>query len=149
MTGLLYLAHILGFTLWVGGGAGAMVVGIRGRKEDRPAQAIVVRLLTGIHRAVMLPGIILTILSGGYLSIPAARAASPSSWLMLMQLAGIIAAILVLFVSLPALSKLTRISPTGETAPVFDALRKRQAMAGMIAGTLGLIALLSGVMHKY
>lgn len=149
MTGLLYLAHIAGFTLWVGGGAGAMIVGLRGKREDRASQALVVRLLTGIHRTVMLPGIILTILSGGYLSIPASQAASPSSWLMLMQVAGVLAAILVLFVSLPTLSRLNRISPTGETAPLFDALRKRQAMAGMIAGTLGLIALLSGVMHKY
>lgn len=147
--GLWYLAHIAGFTLWVGGGAGAMVVGLRGKQEDRAAQALVVRLLTGIHRAVMLPGIVLTIISGGYLSIPAAAAVSPSSWLMLMQIAGVLAAILVLFVSLPTLSRLTRLSPTGETAPVFDVLRKRQAMAGMIAGSLGLLALLAGVLHKY
>ncbi len=149
MTGLWYLAHIAGFTLWVGGGVGAMTVGLRGKKEDRAAQAIIVRLLAAIHRTVMLPGIVLTILSGGYLSIPASQAVSPSSWLMLMQVAGVLAAILVLFVSLPALAKLSRISPTGETAPVFDTLRKRQAMAGMIAGALGLIALLSGVFHKY
>lgn len=145
----LHLAHIAGFTLWVGGGVAAMLVGIRGRREERAAQALVVRLLAGIHRAVMLPGIILTVLSGGWLSIPAARQASPSSWLMLMQIAGVLAAILVLFVSLPTLAKLNRIPPTGETAPIFDVLRKRQAMAGMIAGALGLIALLSGVFHKY
>lgn len=147
--GLWHLAHIAGFTLWVGGGLAAMLVGIRGRQEDRAAQAIIVRLLTGIHRTLMLPGIGLTILSGGYLSIPAARAAAPSSWLMLMQVAGVIAAILVLFVSLPALSRLTRISPVGETAPAFDGLRRRVATSGMVAGTLGLLALISGVLHKY
>jgi hypothetical protein len=146
---LWHLAHIAGFTLWVGGGAAAMLVGIRGRQEDRATQALVVRLLAGIHRAVMLPGIGLTIFSGGYLSIPAANTPSPSSWLMLMQIAGVLAGILVLFVSLPALAKLTRISPTGETAPIFDVLRKRQARAGMIAGMLGLISLISGVLHKY
>jgi hypothetical protein len=149
LTGLWNLAHILGFTLWVGGGAGAMLVGIRGRAEDRAAQALVVRLLAGIHRVVMFPGIILTVLSGGYLSGAAAKTDAPSSWLMLMQVAGVIAAILVLFVSLPALGKLVRLSPTGETAPIFDALRKRQATAGMIAGILGLISLISGVLHKY
>ncbi len=147
--GLWHLAHIAGFTLWVGGGLAAMLVGIRGRQEDRAAQAIIVRLLTGIHRTLMLPGIGLTILSGGYFSIPAARAAAPSSWLMLMQVAGVIAAILVLFVSLPALSRLTRISPVGETAPAFDGLRRRVATSGMVAGTLGLLALISGVLHKY
>jgi len=144
-----HLAHIAGFTAWVGGGVAAMFVGIRGRREERATQALIVRLLAGIHRLVMLPGIVLTVLSGGYLSVPAANTPSPSSWLMLMQITGVLAAILVLFVSLPTLAKLTRISPTGETAPVFDVLRKRQSMAGAIAGFLGLIALISGVMHKY
>ena len=144
-----HLAHILGFTLWLGGGLAGMLVGIRGRAEDRPAQALIVRLLHGIHRVLMLPGIALTIASGFYLSVPAAKAGMPSSWLMVMQLAGVIAALLVLFVSLPALGRLTRISPVGDTAPLFDALRKRGARAGMIAGGLGLISLLAGVLHKY
>lgn len=146
---LWFLAHIAGYTLWLGGGLAAMTIGIRGRAEDRPTQAVVVRMLGGIHRTVMLPGIVLTIFSGGYLSVPAAAAGMPSSWLMAMQLSGVLAAILVLFVSLPTLGRLNRILPTGETAPLFDALRKRQAMAGMIAGSLGLIALFAGVMLKH
>lgn len=147
--GFWYLAHIVGFTLWVGGGAAAMLVGIRGRQEDRASQALVVRFLAGIHRAVMLPGIVLAVLSGGYLSAPAARTAEPTAWLMLMQITGVIAAILVLFVSLPSLARLVRVPPTGETAGVFDALRKRQTMSGMIAGILGLLAMIGGVLHKY
>lgn len=146
---LWYLAHIVGFVLWLGGGLAAMLVGIRGRSEDRPTQAVVVRMLGGIHRTLMFPGIVLTVLSGGYLSIPAAAAGAPSAWLMAMQLAGVLAAILVLFVSLPTLGRLNRISPTGETAPLFDALRKKQAMAGMIAGSLGFVALLAGVVLKH
>ena len=147
--GFWHLAHIAGFTLWVGGGVAAMTVGIRGKREDRASQAIIVRLLAAIHRLLMLPGIVLTVLSGGYLSVPAANATAPSSWLMLMQIAGVIAAILVLFVSLPALSRLTRISPVGETGPAFDGLRKRVATSGMVAGTLSLLALIAGVLHKY
>jgi hypothetical protein len=68
---------------------------------------------------------------------------------MLMQGAGVVAALLVLFVSLPTLSRLLRLSPTGDYATVYAALRRRQAMAGMIAGTLGVLALLGGVLHKY
>jgi hypothetical protein len=146
---LWYLAHIVGYVLWVGGGLAAMLVGIRGRQEDRPVQAVVVRLLGGIHRLVMLPGIALTLASGVALSIPAARAAAPTAWLMLMQGCGIVAGILVLFVSLPALARLQRIPPTGDTAPRFDALRRRQAMSGMIAGIFGALALLGGILHKY
>lgn len=146
---LWYLAHILGFTLWLGAGLACMFIGIRGRAEDRPTQAVIVRMIGGVHRTLMLPGIVLTILSGGYLSIPAANGGTPSSWLMVMQLAGVLAAILVLFVSLPALGRLNRIAPTGETAPLFDALRKRQSMAGMIAGNLGMIALVAGALLKH
>lgn len=146
---LWHLAHILGFTLWLGGGLAAMVVGIKGRSEDRPVQAVVVRLLHAIHRLLLLPGIALTLGSGVFLSIPAARATAPSAWLIVMQAAGVVAAILVLFVSLPSLARLTRLSPSGDTAPLFDAFRKRQRLAGSIAGGLGLIALLAGVLHKY
>ena len=144
-----HLLHIAGFTLWLGGGLAGMYIGIRGRREDRAAQGLIVRMLAGVHRSVMFPGIILTLGSGIPLSIPAARAAAPSAWLMVMQGLGVIAAILVLFVSLPTLARLERVSPTGDTAPAFDALRKRQAMAGMIAGLLGAISLVAGVLHRY
>jgi hypothetical protein len=146
---LWYLAHILGFTLWLGGGLAGMVIGLKGRAEERAAQALIVRQLGYIHRILLLPGVILTIASGFYLSIPAARQASPSAWLYVMQLTGVIAAILVIFVSLPTIGRLERLSPLGETAPRFDALRKRQAVAGMIAGNLGILALLAGVFTKY
>jgi hypothetical protein len=144
-----HLTHIAGFVLWLGGGLAGMLIGIKGRAEDRPTQAVIVRMLAGIHRLIMFPGILLTVISGGALSARAANAGAPSSWLMLMQITGVVAAILVLFVSLPALGRLNRLSPTGDTAPRFDAVRKRQAMSGMIAGILGLIALIGGVLHKY
>ncbi|MEO8637179.1 MAG: hypothetical protein ABI587_18025 [Gemmatimonadales bacterium] len=146
---LWHLAHIAGFTMWLGGGLAAMMVGLQGKREEVSALPLVVRMLSTIHRAIMLPGIILAVASGGYLSAPAARASAPSAWLMLMQGAGVIAALLVLFVSLPTLSRLRRLSPVGDFATVYTALRRRQMMAGMIAGTLGLLALLGGVMHKY
>ena len=46
-------------------------------------------------------------------------------------------------------ARLGRTNPTGQTAALFDALKKRQAIAGSIAGTLGLLALLGGVFSKY
>lgn len=144
-----HLAHVAGFVLWLGGGLAGMLIGIKGRMEDRPTQAVIVRMLAGIHRVIMFPGIILTVISGGALSVQAANSGAPTSWLMLMQITGVVAGILVLFVSLPTLGRLSRIPPTGDTAPRFDALRKRQAMSGMIAGILGVIALIGGVLHKY
>ena len=149
MNRLLFFAHILGFTLWLGGGLGGMAVGILGRREERSLQPVVVRLLFAIHRLVMAPGIILTLISGVYLSIPAAKMGMPSAWLMLMQVAGVIAGIMVGFISLPTLRRLSHMSPMGETATLYDALRKRQATAGMIAGSLGILALIGGVLVKH
>ena len=146
---LWYLAHVLGFTLWLGGGLAAMLVGIRGRREERATQAVIVRMLHGIHRVLMLPGIVLTIASGFYLSPMASRLPNVGWELYVMQLLGVVAALLVIFVSLPTLGRLTRVAPTGDTAPLFDALRKRQSVAGMIAGNMGILALLTGVLHKY
>ncbi len=146
---LWHLAHVAGFTMWLGGGLAAMMVGLQSRREDTAAQPLVVRMLSIIHRAIMLPGIILAVGSGGYLSVAAARAAAPSAWLMLMQVGGVIAALLVLFVSLPTLGRLRRLSPVGDYDTVYTALRRRQAMAGMIAGVLGVLALLGGVLLRY
>lgn len=146
---LYYLAHILGFTLWLGGGLASMVLGIRSRKEERGSLEALFRIQREIQAKLMLPGILLTLASGIYLSLPAARAAFPSAWLMLMQGAGIFAALLYFFVVRPASLRMQRISPTGDTAGLFDALRKRAAMGGMMAGILGLLALLGGVLHKY
>lgn len=146
---LWHLAHIAGFTMWLGGGLGAMMVGLQGKREDPSAQPLVVRMLSRIHRFIMLPGIILAVGSGGYLSAPAARATAPTAWLMLMQVGGVIAAILVLFVSIPTLNRLLHLSPVGDFATVYKALRQRQATAGMIAGGLGVLALVGGVMHKF
>lgn len=146
---LFYLAHILGFTLWLGGGLASMVLGLRSRTEERSALDALFRVQRGFQANLMLPGVLLTLASGIYLSLPAARAAAPSSWLMLMQGCGIFAALLYFFVVRPASLRMARISAVGEHAGLFDALRKRAATGGMIAGMLGLLALLGGVLHKY
>ncbi len=147
--GLYYLAHILGFTLWLGGGFASTVLGIRSRKEDRSALEVLLRLQRAFQANLMLPGILLTLFSGIYLSLPAARAAQPSSWLMVMQGCGLLAALLYFFVGRPTSARMMRISAFGETAPLFDALRNRAATVGMITGMLGLLALIGGVLHKY
>jgi flagellar biosynthesis component FlhA len=67
-------------------------------------------------------------------------------WLVIMQGAGLVAALLTLLIALPTASKLSRLDPGGETARYFDELRQRQRIVGSIAGTLGLVALFAGAM---
>ena len=127
-----------------------MVIGIKGRSEDRATQGAVTRLQAQVHRLLILPGALLTVATGVYLSIGAmAQGTAPSAWLMVMQGAGVLAALLVLFVTVPTSMRLSRINPVGEGAGAFDALRKRIATAGSIAGTLALLALVAGVLARF
>jgi hypothetical protein len=146
---LIYLAHILGFVLWLGGGLGTMVIGLRSKVEDRAHTDVLIRTLHRLQRNLILPGVLLTVASGLYLSMPRMQTGALTAWLMLMQGCGIVAALLFFFVIRPASSRLATMSAVGEQASRFDALRKRAAMGGMITGLLGFLALLGGVMHKF
>jgi hypothetical protein len=88
----------------------------------------------------VLSGLILTFqLSGGDL-------AGFSFWLVVMQSAGFIAAIITLLIALPTATRLGRLDPNGEAARYFDELRARQRIVASIAGTFGLVALFAGAM---
>ena len=148
--GLLVLLHIAGFALWMGAGFASMVIGISGRSEDRATQGAVARLQAQIQRRLIAPGAAVAVLSGVALTVRVMQTGvPPTAWLMLMQVTGLGAALLVFFVMLPTSSRLRRLDPTGQNGPAFDALRKRMAVAGSIAGTLGILALVGGVFSKY
>jgi hypothetical protein len=149
MIALVYLAHILGFALWMGGGFASGVIGKRALVEERTHIDTLVRTLNSLQTRIMLPGVLLTLLSGIYLSMPRMQTGALTAWLMLMQGCGILAALVFFFVVRPTTSRLTTLSAVGENAGRFDALRKRAAMGGMLAAILGLLALVGGVMHKY
>ncbi|HEY8106361.1 MAG TPA: DUF2269 family protein [Gemmatimonadales bacterium] len=140
--------HLLGFTMWLGGGMAAMFVGIASRSEDRTSLGAVVRGLAVIHKRVVSPGAALTVLSGLVLTFKLAGMAAPSPWLMAMQGAGLLGAVLNLAVMLPTASRAARIDPTGPNGAYFDELRNRMRVMGMIVGTLGLIALVAGAMIR-
>ncbi len=145
--------HLLGFVMWLGGGLAGMVIGIRGRREDRAHAAAIARLQAALHKVLISPGAVLTVLSGLVLTFkvyPGADNAlaevGANHWLILMQAAGLIAALLTLLIGLPTVSRLARIEPTGDTAALFDELRQRNALVSSISGTLGLVALIAGAM---
>jgi len=145
-------AHIFGFVLWMGGGFAAMNVGIamrRGARGDVPA---LMALSGQLHRALILPGVVLTVISGLILTLRLYGSATSVSGfptqLMVMQGAGLIAAALVLTVNLPTVSRLTRLDPDGEHAPLFQKLARRAALSGSLTGVLALVALISGVLLR-
>lgn len=140
--------HLLGFVLWMGGAFASMVFGIAAKREERATLGAVARGQAALQRSVIAPGALLTVLSGLMLTfrIASTDIMGANLWLILMQACGVVAALLVLFISLPTAIKLSRIDPVGPTADFFNELRQRQALVGSIAGVFGLTALVAGAM---
>jgi hypothetical protein len=140
--------HLLGFTLWLGGAVAAMIMGIAAKREDRHGLGAVVRAQASLMKMAIAPGAILALLSGLILTFQLTGGDLPgfSIWLVIMQGAGIVAALLTLLISLPTAAKLSRLDPFGETAGYFDELRQRQRIVGSLSGTFGLVALFAGAM---
>jgi hypothetical protein len=144
--------HLLGFTLWLGGAMAAMVIGIAAKREDRHGLGAVVRGQASLMKVAIAPGALITVLSGLILTFSVTSAldevAGFNLWLVTMQAAGVIAALLTLLISLPTAAKLARLDPAGEAARYFDELRQRQRIVGSISGVFGLIALFAGAMVR-
>jgi hypothetical protein len=142
--------HLLGFTLWLGGAIAAMIMGIAAKREDRHGLGAVVRAQASLMKVAIAPGAILAVLSGLMLTFQLSGADLPgfSVWLVIMQGAGVVAALLTLLISLPTATKLSRLDPLGEAAGYFDELRQRQRIVASISGTFGLVALFAGAMLR-
>jgi hypothetical protein len=145
--------HLLGFTMWLGGGLASMVAGIAAQREDRQGLGAVVRSQAALQRILVAPGALLTVLSGLILTFAVTGRtgdlAGFSFWLVVMQGTGIIGALISLLVGLPTATRLARLDPAGANAAFFDELRQRQRMVASIAGVLALIALLAGALGRY
>jgi hypothetical protein len=144
--------HLLGFTMWLGGGLGAMVTGIASRREDRAGLGAIARAQAAVYKAIIAPGAILAVLSGLILTFSVSGRmgdlAGVSVWLVVMQAAGLIGALLVLLIGLPTAAKLGRLEPQGPGAAFFDELRTRQRIVGSVSGTLALVALMAGALVR-
>ena len=140
--------HLLGFTLWLGGAIASMIVGIAAKAEERSGLGAVVRAQSQLTKVAIAPGALLTVLSGLILTfrLSGGDFAGFSIWLVIMQGAGLIAALITLLIALPTAARLGRLDPAGEAARYFDELRSRQRIVASIAGTFGLVALFAGAM---
>ena len=145
--------HLLGFTMWLGGALASMVAGIAGKREDRAGLGPIARSQAAAYKAIIAPGALLAVLSGLILTFSVSARMGElvgfNVWLVVMQGAGIIGALLVLLIGLPTASKLARLDPEGQGAAYFDELRQRQKVVSSVAGVLALVALLAGALVRY
>jgi hypothetical protein len=140
--------HLLGFTMWLGGGLASMVAGIAAKREDRAGLGAIARAQAAVHKAIIAPGAILVVLSGLILTFSVSGRTGElvgfNVWLVIMQGAGLLGALMVLLIGLPTAAKLARLDPLGQGAAFFDELRQRQKIVASVSGTLALVALVAG-----
>ncbi|HEV8612615.1 MAG TPA: hypothetical protein VGQ73_03830 [Gemmatimonadales bacterium] len=152
MRQLLLFAHLLGFVLWLGGGLAAMNLGITMRAAPREDLLVMVRVMGRLHRGLLLPGVLLAVASGLLLTLRLYGSAMSTNGypvaLMVMQGSGLLAAGIVLGVSLPTVTRLGRLDPSGAQAPLFAALQQRARIAGALAGILAMTALVAGALMR-
>jgi hypothetical protein len=145
-------AHLLGFTMWLGGGLASMVTGVAAKREDRPSLGAVVRAQAAVQKVIIAPGALLTVASGLILTFSvSARMGELVGFnlaLVVMQGAGLLGALVSLTVALPTAAKLGRLDPMGPGAAYFDELRQRQRIVSSISGTLALVALVAGALVR-
>jgi hypothetical protein len=144
--------HLLGFTMWLGGGLAVMVAGLAAKREDRNGLGAVARSQAAVHKAIIAPGALLAVLSGLVLTFSVAGRMGElvgfNVWLLVMQGAGVVGALLVLLIGLPTAAKLSRLDPAGPGAAYFDELRQRQRIVSSVSGTLALVALVAGALVR-
>ena len=143
MRGFWLLVHVLGFTLWLGGGIATMVAGVTAKRFSAGERLVGYKLIGAIQRLLVAPGALAVVLSGFALAGPYMKQGAVPGWMGLMMGAGLLGAIAAVAISVPTAAKLARLEPDtrGELPEAFNRLRKRQILAASIAGALGLIAM--------
>lgn len=150
--GLLLFLHVVGFALWFGVTLTLALLVVRAnRAGDAAAVGFVYRASSRLLRGPGLIGMLLTILSGFGLTGVAGYALFrpfPNHWLFQMQLLGVLAFLLAVFVQLPNAERLARAAEAsaaaGEASASFLRFRKRNAIVSSIVGTLLLVVALLG-----
>src|SRR5207253_1984324 len=109
MRGFWVLVHVLGFTLWLGGGIATMVAGVSA-KGFAPAERLAAyKLIGAIQRILVGPGAMAVLLSGLVLAMPYMKQGAVPGWMGLMMIAGIIGALGAVAISVPTAAKLARL----------------------------------------
>jgi len=143
---ILVFLHLFGQIAWLGGALAAMTIGIASKREQKEHLGPTVRLQSAIYQNLIAPGALVVVVSGILLTLNMynqATAVGLSRGLMAMQGFGILGALIILVYTLPKSTKLARLEPGGPAAAMFEGLRRKVVMSGMVASTLGVLALVA------
>src|SRR3989442_2729285 len=93
MRALWLFVHVIGFTLWLGGGIATMVAGVSAKSFEPGPRLAAYKLIGNIQRLLVGPGAIAVVLSGIVLAMPYMRSGAMPGWLNLMMGAGLLGAL--------------------------------------------------------
>src|SRR3989449_8132707 len=111
MRGFWLLVHVLGFTLWLGGGIATMVAGVSAKGFAARERLAGYKLIGAIQRLLVAPGALAVVLSGFALAGPYMKQAPVPGWMGLMMGSGLLRAIAAVGISVPTAGKLARLQP--------------------------------------
>src|SRR2546426_726696 len=119
MRGFWLLVHVLGFTLWLGGGIATMVAGVTAKRFSAGERLAGYKLIGAIQRLLVAPGALAVVLSGFALAGPYMKQGAVPGWMGLMMGSGLLGAIVAGAVRRPTPAALGRRQPgtSGEAPP--------------------------------
>ena len=145
---LMRFAHVLAMAVWIGGLFAGLVIAGQGRTQTGLARQSSYGLLGKVYSIVIGPAVLITIVTGIALTMSMAQRVGsaamghPRVWVM--QAAGLLAAVLALFVELPSASSLARLAGSldeGATSPAFERLQRRLSMVTQLVAALFVVAI--------
>src|SRR5256884_1798277 len=139
MRGFWLLVHVLGFTLWLGGGIATMVAGVTAKRLGTAERLTAYKIIGAVQRMLVAPGAIAVVLSGFILARPYMESGQVPSWLGAMMGAGFLGALGAVAISVPTAAKLARLEPgPGRQLPeAFHPPRKGPDLAPRLARAPG------------
>src|SRR5256885_1214864 len=111
MRGLWLFIHVIGFTLWLGGGIATMVAGVTAKRFSAGERLAGYKLIGAIQRLLVGPGALAVVLSGFALAGPYMKQGAVPGWMGLMMGSGLLGAIVAGAVSGPPAGELGRRRP--------------------------------------
>lgn len=145
---LIRFVHLLGMSLWIGGMVAAMVLNSNARGETGRTRQAALQWMGRMYSLVVGPGALLTVVTGLALTMSLAQRmgsevmARPNIWVM--QAAGLVAGLLVLFVALPTATNLARVATAagdGELPHSFGQMQRRLSIVVHVVAVLVLLSL--------
>src|SRR5260370_19399380 len=117
MRGFWTLVHVLGFTLWLGGGIATMVAGVSAKSFAPADRLSAYKLIGAIQRILVGPGAMAVLLSGLVLAMPYMKSGAVPARIGGMMLAGTLGALAALTITGPTAAQLARLPPDPPAHP--------------------------------